>query len=64
MTPEEVNLAKSFLKDKVKDQVQELLDEARNNVQDKVGAGVCMVISHVAEHESTGCCNTIPVPLF
>ncbi|CAM9502111.1 unnamed protein product [Ascophyllum nodosum] len=36
MTPEEVNLAKSFLKDKVKDQVQELLDEARNNVQDKV----------------------------
>lgn len=36
MTSEEIDVAKSFLKDRVKDQVQVLLDEARESVEDKV----------------------------
>lgn len=36
MTEEEINAAKSALKDKVKDQSQVLLDAARDSVEDKV----------------------------
>lgn len=44
MTEEEIRQAKSVLKDKVKDQSQALLDEARNSVDDKVRVYCCYLL--------------------